>query len=51
MERKQATCELCDHTSSAHAYKGQCDECGCMNWTTPETRLFDSYDNGGNAEG
>lgn len=50
MERKPETCELCGHTSSNHAYKGQCDKCSCMNWTTPEIRLFNSYDNSGNAE-
>ncbi len=48
--KKPETCELCDHTSSNHAYKGQCDKCSCMNWTTSEIRLFNSYDNSGNAE-
>lgn len=48
--KKPETCEICDHTSSNHAYKGQCDKCSCMNWTTPAIRLFNSYDNSGNAE-
>lgn len=50
MERKPETCEVCGHTSSNHAYKGQCDKCNCMNWTTPEIRFINDHDNSSLAE-